>query len=48
MARREVADDDFDHFIGSWLNSDNPKYATYVQGVKLFKEYLEERDNGKS
>jgi hypothetical protein len=42
MSKYTITDEDFNRCIGSWLNANNSKYQTYVQGIKLFKEYLDE------
>lgn len=39
----KVTDRDFERCIGYWLNSNNKNYQQYVQGIKLFKEYLDEQ-----
>jgi len=38
-----VSERDFEHFIAEWLNSENSKYSQFVEGVKLFRQYLDER-----
>lgn len=40
----KVTTSDIEHFIADWLNSEHENYATYVKGIKLFVEYLEERN----
>jgi hypothetical protein len=42
-----VTSQDFDNFIGSWLNEEHIEYRNYVKGTKLFKLYLQEKTNGK-
>ena len=34
-------------FIADWLNVEHENYAVYVKGMKLFLQFLKERDNPK-
>ena len=40
----KVNNSDFEHFIADWLNSEHDNYRIYVKGVKLFRDYLNERN----
>lgn len=44
MSDYTITDQDFNECIGDWLNADNPNFQNYVKGIKLFKEYLEEKN----
>lgn len=43
MKEYNFTENDFNDFVAKWLNSDHEKYQAYVQGAKLFIEYLEDK-----